>query len=310
MENKYDYVVAIPSYKRARTVCEKTLNTLKLNKVKPCNIFVFVADEKESEEYQKELSGDDFTECVNIILGAPTLVGQRNFIRNFFEEGTRVLSLDDDIKRIRLLTRKGGDFLPEKWSREGVREYTSDGYDYIEGSYSFDEHVRHGFKLCEKYGSKIFGFAPNKSPLALSLKIHKDKLVYLEGSAWGFVVTNNTNLELTVDEDKEDFERSVLYWEEFGQIIRLLYIGIDTAFWTEKGGMQDTRTQERAEGMAKHMGEKYPHLCSVFTKTRPVSGENHWTSKEHLDVKLLPETREQWTKRRHKEDTEETLNRR
>ena len=48
-----NYKVAIPSYKRATTLRDKTLKVLQEHKISPNKIYIFVADKKQKKEYQK-----------------------------------------------------------------------------------------------------------------------------------------------------------------------------------------------------------------------------------------------------------------
>ena len=48
-----DYKIAIPSYKRAHTLKNKTLKILQEYKIDPKKIHIFVANEEEKKEYEK-----------------------------------------------------------------------------------------------------------------------------------------------------------------------------------------------------------------------------------------------------------------
>ena len=45
-----DYLIAIPSYKRADTLKNKTMNVLQNNKIPSMKIHIFVADNKQEED--------------------------------------------------------------------------------------------------------------------------------------------------------------------------------------------------------------------------------------------------------------------
>ena len=49
--NQTNYKVAIPSYKRATTLRDKTLKVLQEHKISPSKIHIFVADKKQKKEY-------------------------------------------------------------------------------------------------------------------------------------------------------------------------------------------------------------------------------------------------------------------
>ena len=71
-----DYVIAIPSYKRAETLKSKTLSMLKSNKINSKKIHVFVANNEEKNIYESTLDKNSYGK---IIVG---IVGMKN-IRNF-----------------------------------------------------------------------------------------------------------------------------------------------------------------------------------------------------------------------------------
>ena len=92
-----DYVVAIPSYKRHETLKKKTLKVLKEYKIPNNIIYVFVADEPEHELYNKTLDKDSYNK---LIIGKPGIKEIRNFMANYFDEGQKIVYMDDDIGKI------------------------------------------------------------------------------------------------------------------------------------------------------------------------------------------------------------------
>ena len=79
-----DYVVCIPSYKRAETCNEKTLKMLKNNKISASKIYVYVANDEEYKEYLKVLDKKLYNK---LIVGIKGLVPQRQFIMEQWKEG-------------------------------------------------------------------------------------------------------------------------------------------------------------------------------------------------------------------------------
>ena len=90
-----DYVIAIPSYKRADTLNKKTLNLLKKTDIQHKEkVYIFVADEDEYEIYKAKINPADYH---SLIIGRHTLKAQRNFILEYFPLGTKIMNLDDDL---------------------------------------------------------------------------------------------------------------------------------------------------------------------------------------------------------------------
>ena len=101
-KKSFNYVVAIPSYKRWEEITKKTLPTLKRSKVNKNKIHVFVANKTEEKLYRKKLDPNTYGK---IVVGKKGLVQQRRFISQYFPEGTMIVSLDDDIQKVIRLTK-------------------------------------------------------------------------------------------------------------------------------------------------------------------------------------------------------------
>ena len=103
-QNKnYNYIVAIPSYKRYDEITKKTLPTLKKGNVNKYKIYVFVANKTEEKLYKKKMDPNTYGK---IIVGKKGLVQQRKFISQYFPENTMIVSLDDDIQKVILSSIK------------------------------------------------------------------------------------------------------------------------------------------------------------------------------------------------------------
>ena len=84
------YKIAIPSYKRVDVLASKTLAYLKKTNISLDNVYLFVANEQEKQDYS-------VLGLKNIIVGVETIRNQRNYIRHYFQQGEMVFSMDDDI---------------------------------------------------------------------------------------------------------------------------------------------------------------------------------------------------------------------
>jgi hypothetical protein len=91
-----NYKIAIPSHARYNYISDYVLDyLLYLNDVRPSDIYVFVAEE-EYDNYKFLIE----SEKVNVIKSVLTLSGQRDFMRDFFDEDEYILYLDDDLQSI------------------------------------------------------------------------------------------------------------------------------------------------------------------------------------------------------------------
>ena len=92
-----EYVIAIPSYKRPKTLKNQTLKVLKDYKIEPQRIYIFVADKEEKKIYENEIDEKDYNK---IVIGLPGIKNIRNFMPNYFKEGQYIFYMDDDIVNI------------------------------------------------------------------------------------------------------------------------------------------------------------------------------------------------------------------
>lgn len=229
------YKIAIPSYKRAETLKSKTLNVLLNSNVDLTCVTIFVADEDEYKIYSKAIPD------IKVVIGKPTLRGARNFISEYYPEGDCVLNLDDDISEI-------GIMLNEK-------DYTSD----------IDLHklITTGFGLALKNKIRLWGIYPLLNPFYMDKLVSYD-LKYIVGAFWGVVNTHDKSLQVSL-EDKEDYERTLLFYEHDGAVLRLNYVGVKTNYYKEAGGMQETRTEQRVTQSAYNLLKRFPHYCKLNT---------------------------------------------
>jgi len=242
-----EYRIAIPSYKREQTIKEKTLNyVLEACKINPSIVDVFVADKEEKLVYEKSLEGLG----VNIILGVPTLMAQRNFITNYYEEGKFILNIDDDVEGVYIKSGKGTILFTD-----------------------LEELVKEGFTECRKNKTKLFGICAVNNGFYMDYKVSTN-LKYIVGCFWGQVIDKHKSLEITL-EDKEDYERTIKYFNRFKKVVRLNMYAPKTAYYKEPGGMQVTRTDERVTDSAIYLINKYPMYCSINT-----------TKTKHTEIKL------------------------
>ena len=97
-----DYVIAIPSYKREKTLRDKTLKVLKQYKIPKEKIFIFVANKDEYNKYKETIP----PYYNKIIVGIVGMGNIRNFITDYFPEGKKIFNMDDDISGFLKLTKE------------------------------------------------------------------------------------------------------------------------------------------------------------------------------------------------------------
>lgn len=247
-----DYRIGIPSYKRAETLKNKTLKSLK--GIPPERIDVFVANEEEKAIYEKTLEKGTYS---RIIVGVVGMRAIRNFMQNYYPVGTKLVSLDDDIDKI------------EKF----VDEKTIVELDKI------NEFFCYAFKISEKLKTSYWGVYAVDNPYFMDNSIACG-LRYLLGGFWGMVVNHDEETYVTLD-DKEDFERSIRAYLYDGSVSRFDFISYKTNCYKEPGGMQVERTEDRVTWSGKKLMEMFPLQCKENTMR-----------KNHFEVKLVEQRKD------------------
>lgn len=239
-----EYKIAIPSYKRAETIGKKTLAYLKECNILMENVYVFVADADEFEAYKHHQALG-----LNVVIGTHTLCGQRNFISRFFRTDDKVVCIDDDI--------------------EGIYIKLSDKK--FEKTFDLDTCIKLGFTECIKSNTKLWGINAVLNALFMKDSV-SDNLKYIVGCFWGYIVDKSPELAITL-EDKEDFERTLLFYHKFNAVVRLNMYAPKTNYYKEQGGMQETRTPERVTSSAYNLLERFPQYCTLNTTKKSENTE-------------------------------------
>jgi hypothetical protein len=240
-----DYVVCIPSYKRAKLCNDKTLTTLHKMNIEPNKIYVYVANKEEKEEYEKTLDKSFYNK---LVIGIKGLAQQRQFIEEQWPKGKHIVFFDDDIESIDLKLSK---------------LFKGKSLDYF-FKYAFDE--------CKKMKSYIWGVYPVFNPF-----FRKDRdeisscLNYIIGAFYGVINRPKFKpIQLTLTKEngqKEDIERTILYFVEDGIVLRFNKVGFVTKYYGKSGGLGtfDARLKPMLEA-SKKIQKKYPEYGSVITR--------------------------------------------
>jgi len=186
-----NYKIAIPSY-RLDVLLSKTLPLLIRGGIKREDIYIFVV----LEEYPKY---KDALPNINIIIGLPNVVKQRNFIRDYFNEGDYIISMDDDIEKISYISY--GEFYD---------------IDNLDDFFNFN----HDFMI--DIGAKLWGVYPVYNSYFISnQKEHiSTGLNFIIKNLYGFINRKNNYFNLECDVFY-DYENSILHYLKDGKVIRL-----------------------------------------------------------------------------------------
>jgi len=222
-----DYIICIPSYKRAQVCKERTLNTLHKNKIDPKKIYVYVASKEEYDNYKTIL---DHTVYNKLIIGKKGLAQQRQFISNQWPTNKHIVFLDDDVESIDLSLSA---------------QFKSHNLDYF---------IKYAFTECVKYKSYIWGVYAVFNPFfRKARKEMTTDLNYIVGAFYGIINRPNVKaIQLTITKEngqKEDVERTLKYFLHDGIVLRFNKIGFITKYYGKEGGLG--RFEDRIKPMAE-----------------------------------------------------------
>lgn len=290
-----DYVVAIPSYKRSKTLQNKTMKVLKEHKIDPKRIYIFVADKEQEGIYRDELPVGSYNK---LVVGVPGIKNIRNFMPKYFPEGQNIFYMDDDISHVfqnfnnaRTLPRLNKETYDKKHNK-------------LVKLKNLHKFIESAFALAKKRKMDNWGVYPVENPYFMKPTTRKPEdytstnLCYIIGFMTG--VVNNRNAEVRTIDDKEDYERSIKYYLKDNGVLRFNNVTCRTNCYKEPGGMQVERTKKRIHDSAVYLTEKYPNLCKLNTgkksgytevrlRDRRLSPKKHKTHKKstHLPKRHL-----------------------
>lgn len=231
-----DYVICIPSYKRAEVCKDKTLATLHKHKIDPKKVYVYVANKEDYDLYEKTLDKSTYNK---LIIGKKGLVPQRQFIMNQWPQGKHIVFFDDDVQSIDLS-------LSPRFK-----------------GHNLDYFIKEAFTETEKNKAYIWGVYAVYNPFfRKGRKEMTTDLNYIVGAFYGIINRPNLkSIQLTITKEngqKEDVERTLKYFVNDGIVIRFNKIGFETKYYGKEGGLG--RFEDRIKPMmeaSKKLKAKY-----------------------------------------------------
>ena len=253
----YSYQIAIPSYKRSNIITKKTLATLAKYKISSSIITIFVANQTEYNEYFKNVPSNLYNK---IIIGELGLKNQRNFITRYYPEGTHLVQMDDDLDDIVIMFNWQNFKIGNRKSIKKKR--------YLVPLLELDKFIKEAFKICIERNLFLWGVYPVANPYFMS-PLMRTNLQFIVGPFWGVINRHNNKLKITLNE-KENVERSLLYYTMDGGVIRFDYVSIITKYYKTPGGMQNENNKNariRASlNSAIKLHKRFPELTKIKTR--------------------------------------------
>jgi len=237
--------VAIPTYKRHSLVAKRTLKFLKESEYPREKITLFVASEEEAVLYRQI----DPNLYGSVVVGELGLKEQRAFISRYYRRGDVIIQFDDDVKRINV---------PRP----------------------FKDYIRQALDRMAAEGAGLYGVLPKDDG-----RCYKDSytthLTHILGSF--FLCINDPDI-ITTTNEKEDYERSILYFMKYGKVIRDRAGGVSTTYGKGAGGLNTEGREERMRQESEGLALKYPEFCKAVVKRGMADIALNWRVKSRIDT--------------------------
>lgn len=231
-----NYIVAIPTYKRYDEVTTKTLPTLKRGKVPTNKIFVFVASKSEEKLYREKMDPNTYHK---IVVGKKGLVPQRRYISQYFPEGTKIVSMDDDVQNMIQLKKD----------------------DSLKKISNLDSFFKRAFNKLKRHDLYLWGVYPVKNNLFMKHKTTTD-LRFIIGVVHGYINRHSKDLYPDMRSvSKEDIEQSILFYLKDGGVLRFNDITFTTKF-NAPGGLGVDRFQMNKNAQ-EYLVKTYPKIAKA-----------------------------------------------
>lgn len=240
-------LICIPSYRRSTILLSKTLKSLQDFRICYDMIRVFVVRE-EFDEYRRVVPIN-----IQVIVGVAGLVPQRNFIEDMYPDEDLVF-MDDDLEDI-------------VWFQD------TECLNNCVGVPELITELENMFFQCKSLGLRLWGIYPvfNRFFAEKSKKYTTD-LRYIIGCLYGVCAGSKEANRLYdcsgVGSEKEDVERTLLYFKKDGGVLRNNWMMAKTKFYA-KGGLQNESGECQARDCRKERGKL---ACQELSRRFPDYG--------------------------------------
>ena len=232
--------IAIPTYKRSHSI--KTLDYLASVSYPADKITLFVANNEEALLYYRAVPRALYGK---LVVGVKGLMEQRNFITLYYPEDTIYIGMDDDVKK-------------------------------IDSPIPFLTLIQNAVERLNTRKGGLWGVFPNDDKRRYSDDT-TTHLTFIIGSF--FVCRNHKDILITYAE-KDDYERSILYFKRYGEIYRYRGAGVSTTYHKGEGGLQEEGRLARMEAGVLNMIQRYPDFCKRSDKKDMPDISLNWRAKK------------------------------
>ena len=267
-----DFKIVIPSKNRIQIFKDNCLKFLINSNLIKNEIYLFV-DSLDVKSYKKEFNNKY---KIKVIEGKTGLINQRNYIRDYFNEDTNLLHLDDDLKNI---------------------EY--------DGNIDLNILISEDFKKMKENNILLGSINPTNNSF---FKRNEYLLgLYLCVGCF-FLEINSKNKLFYLDDifnsEKEDYIRTIKHFCYSGQVYRNDYLNVKHKYnKNDDGGMNSNNRLENNNNCCDYINKMYPNLTSIFYKNKREKKEIRFKCNKYLFKKLHLDKKINSTLGKYYEDT-------
>ena len=236
-----NYVVAIPSHKRAEILRDRTLTLLDKLSISHSRIYVFVSTGN-IKTYRDSLPND-----ITLILGKEGVANNRMFISDYFDESQPIISIDDDVDTI--------------YKLNGSKSIVLD---------NIDDLIKDTFIELKEKGLGMAGVYPTKNPFYMKPN-HTTDLRFCIGQLKFFI--NDRFCERRKFNLLEDYENTIKYYLKYGGVLRLNNISVNADYNKLAGGMADNTdlSLEAKTIEVEEFSNKYKNYCWIKSTEKRIN---------------------------------------
>ena len=174
-----------------------------------------------------------------IVVGKKGLIPQRRYISQYFPEGAKIVSMDDDVQNMVRLTKD----------------------DKLKKISNLDTLFKRFFNVLQNKGLYLWGVYPVKNNLFMKDSVTTD-LRFIIGVVHGYINRHSKDLYPDMRSvSKEDIEQSILFYLKDGGVVRFNNITFTTKF-NAPGGLGVDRFQMNKNAQ-EYLVKTYPGIAKA-----------------------------------------------
>jgi hypothetical protein len=172
------------------------------------------------------------------VVGVRGLIQQKQYIYDFYPEGTEVVMMDDDIEH----------FIT--WDKNKMMDIRP--------------IIHKGFRHCKDRGARLWGIYPVANPFFFSRDVSYG-LKFIIGNLYGFIKRGLSEIPADVISHKEDIYRSCAYFGRDGVVVRINDVAPVTKFLA--GDSLEASKEKHDEG-ADRIVQDFPDYAKKYYRRR------------------------------------------